>query len=289
MAESKLAETDLEAAEHPADGILAVEGALVITCEHGGNRIPEPYRDHFYPYKALLQTHRGFDVGALTMARTLARAFGAPMVVATVSRLLVDLNRSVGHPHLHCPAVRVLPAPIRAAIIDQYYRPYRIQVERIVMRTITERGRVLHLSSHSFTPELDGKTREADIGLLYDPARPGEVALAARWRAAIQACAPGLTVRRNYPYAGRNDGLTTSLRKHLSADVYTAIELEINQKHILAGGRQWTALRKTVVQSLRTALYPSCPDSPRAAPDMAKTGPQILCALCSGTPGPLRE
>ena len=32
---------------------------LVITCEHGGNRIPAPYRDLFHAHQALLDSHRG--------------------------------------------------------------------------------------------------------------------------------------------------------------------------------------------------------------------------------------
>ena len=63
---------------------------LVITCEHGGNRIPSLYRDLFHDYQVLLDSHRGFDPGALVMARALAAAFAAPLVASTVSRLLVD-------------------------------------------------------------------------------------------------------------------------------------------------------------------------------------------------------
>ena len=76
---------------------------LVITCEHGGNRIPVPYRDLFRGQQRQLASHRGYDPGALVMGRALAAAFAAPLVVSTVSRLLVDLNRSVGHPRLHLP------------------------------------------------------------------------------------------------------------------------------------------------------------------------------------------
>jgi predicted N-formylglutamate amidohydrolase len=75
--------------------------SLVITCEHGGNRIPIRYTDLFKANPVLLNTHRGFDPGALSMAKDLAAAFAAPLVASTISRLLVDLNRSVGHPHLH--------------------------------------------------------------------------------------------------------------------------------------------------------------------------------------------
>ena len=255
QAESAVRATYQGNPEYPAGG------GLVISCEHGGNRIPEPYRDLFRPCRASLHSHRGFDAGSLPMARALAAAFGAPLVAATVSRLLVDLNRSVGHPRLHCDVIRRLPASVRARIVEDYHQPYRQQAEHLVTQAIARHGRVVHLSCHSFTPELDGKARTADIGLLYDPVRPGEVALAARWKAAIEARAPELTVRRNYPYAGRNDGLTTSLRKRLSPELYVGVELELNQKHVRRGGRQWTALRETVIASLRAALDPRGADS----------------------------
>ena len=84
--------------------------AFIVTCEHGGNRIPAPYRPLFARHAALLATHRGYDPGAQQMARALAVALHAPLVTATVSRLLIDLNRSLGHPRLHFEATRDLPA-----------------------------------------------------------------------------------------------------------------------------------------------------------------------------------
>ena len=227
--------------------------ALVISCEHGGNLIPEPYRDFFAGHQSLLATHRGFDSGALVMARSLAAAFSAPLVYSEVSRLLVDLNRSTNHPRLHIEAIRKAPASLRGEILARYYQPYRSEAERLVMRAIESGGRVVHVSSHSFTPQLDGVIRNADIGLLYDPVRAGEVALCARWKAALKACAPELTVRRNYPYAGKGDGLTAWFRKRLPPDRYVGVELELNQK--LAAGPEptWSALRQAIVESLRVA------------------------------------
>ena len=163
---------------------------LVITCEHGGNRITLPYRDLFRTHRALLNTHRGFDPGALIMAKALATKFAAPLVASTVSRLLVDLNRSIGHPCLYFEATRNEPTEVRQLILKHYYQPYRGHAERLVRQAIVDHGHVTHLSSHSFTPELDGKVRIADIGLLYDPARPGETDLCERWKAALKVCAP---------------------------------------------------------------------------------------------------
>jgi predicted N-formylglutamate amidohydrolase len=230
--------------------------SFLITCEHGGNRIPAPYRRLFQGRRALLDSHRGYDPGSLAMAKELAAALGAPLVSSTTTRLLVDLNRSVGHPRLFSAATRNAPAEVRAQILQRHYRPYREQVERLVGRSIARGRRVIHVSSHSFTPELDGKLRGADVGLLYHPGRPREARLCARWKAALAAFAPGLRVRRNYPYAGKSDGMTAHLRRRFPHRAYVGIELEINQGIVLAAGRPWSALRRVLIESFRNAGEP---------------------------------
>jgi predicted N-formylglutamate amidohydrolase len=242
--------------------------SFVVTCEHGGNRIPAPYRSLFHGRRALLDSHCGYDPGALLMARELAAALGAPLVVSTVSRLLVDLNRSIGHPDHFSPATRGAPAAVREAIVAQHYRPYRAQVERVVRQAVARGQRVIHISSHSFVPKLHGKVRNADVGLLYHtgPVRRREAQLSARWKASLAAQAPRLRVRRNYPYAGRGDGLTSYLRRRFPPGVYAGIELEVNQAIVLSAGGGWSALRRLLIDSLRAAC---APPSKRPAGDPA--------------------
>ncbi len=201
----------------------------------------------------MLHSHRGYDPGSLLMAHALATALKAPLVSSTVSRLLIDINRPLGHPLLYSAATRNAPAKLRADIAAQYHRPYWSQVERLVRRAVSRGRRVIHISSHSFTPVLNGEVRNADIGLLYDPARRGEARLCARWKSALAAAAPTLRVRRNYPYLGAAAGLTAQLRLRFPPDAYVGIELEINQRIVRAAGRRWTALRATLIQSLRVA------------------------------------
>ena len=179
---------------------------FIITCEHGGNRIPAPYRRLFRGQRALLDSHRGYDPGSLVMAKALASTWRAPLVASTTSRLLIDLNRSIGHPQLFSAATRGAPAETRAQIVDKHYRPYRVQVERLVRQAVSRGHRVIHISSHSFTAELDGRVRGTDVGLLYHPGRRGEAEVCARWKESLAAAAPELRVRRNYPYAGKETG-----------------------------------------------------------------------------------
>jgi predicted N-formylglutamate amidohydrolase len=227
--------------------------SFIITCEHGGNRIPAAYRRLFRGQRALLESHRGYDPGSLVMATALARAYRAPLVASTTSRLLIDLNRSIGHPQLFSAATRGVPAETRAQILKEHYRPYRVQVEGLIGQAVSRGDRVIHISSHSFTAELDGRVRGADVGLLYHPGRSGEAQVCARWKESLVASAPELRVRRNYPYAGKGDGLTSHLRLRFAQSDYVGIELEVNQGIVLAVGQRWMALQRALIDSLRTA------------------------------------
>lgn len=233
---------------------MAETDHLLVTCEHGGKRIPSRYRHLFSGMEALLSTHRGYDAGALLLARECADALDAPLFFSTVSRLLIDLNRSIGHPRLYSEATRKAPATVRRQLLQSHYLPYRDAVEADIAAALARGRRVVHIASHSFTPVLDGAERNADIGLLYDPARRGEAELCRRWQARLRALAPELKVRRNYPYTGKSDGFTAYLRRRFPADAYIGVELEINQRHVLAGGRQWRELRGRLIDALLQAL-----------------------------------
>ena len=227
---------------------------MLVTCEHGGNQVPPCYRPLFRSLLRPLKTHLGYDVGALRMAQEMAAAFAVPLIASTVTRLLVDLNRSIGHARLHAKPVRDAQREQREQIIRQYYLPYRALVENLVRMAIAHRRGVIHISSHSFAPELKGKERTADVGLLYDPARSGEVRLCERWKASLERAAPQLRIRRNYPYAGKDDGFMRYLRARYRSAAYIGIEIEINQAIVSGAPRQWAELRSTIINSLRVTL-----------------------------------
>jgi len=210
---------------------------LIVSCEHGGNRAPLPFSKLFS--RRFLDTHRGYDPGALALARDFAAATGAPLFYSTVSRLLVELNRPLDHPQLfHLP----LPERVREALLRRYYFPYWNAVHKAAQRG----RRVLHLSCHSFTPKLRAVRRTTDIGLLFDPERPAEAAFCRRWRDAILELSPTLRVRYNDPYPGVFPSLVDSLRKELGRR-YVGIQIEVNQRFPRGDARHWRALRRALV------------------------------------------
>jgi predicted N-formylglutamate amidohydrolase len=241
---------------------------VFVSCEHGGNRVPEKYRHLFAGRQILLNSHRGYDIGILPFAKRLAAKFSAPFLPATVTRLLIDLNRSQKSRSLFSELTRALSPGERQEILRLYHQPYWSAAEDIAAEIIATGRQVLHLSIHSFTPILNGTVRNADIGLLYDPKRPTEKNLCRKWQGALAACCPELRIRRNYPYQGNADALVTALRKRFPAENYLGIEMEINQRYFLENTDQWQAVQNQLLTTLGSLLQPrsllaSRPSSPQ--------------------------
>lgn len=224
---------------------------LVVTCEHGGHRIPARWAPLFRGRTRSLSSHRGWDAGALASARVLARRFGAPLVAATTSRLLIDLNRSPGNPAVFSETTRRLPPDERARLLE---RVHRAHWDRVRSAFETAPGStVLHIAVHSFSPALAPAARAFDLGLLYDPARSRERDFVATWKDRLEDRTPGLRVRRNAPYRGSSDGLATAMRRERRPAAYLGIELELNQSSI-ASPAERTRLMNAVCDALAEAL-----------------------------------
>ena len=219
---------------------------IIISCEHGGNQVPSEYHYLFKGKQAVLNSHRGRDAGALILAKELAKKLDVLLFFSETTRLLVDLNRSLHHRNLFSEFTDDCDKETRNKILHEYYFPYRYRVEKEITKAIKP---VIHFSIHSFAPKLHGKTRLADIGLLYDPARKGERNLCITLQSILQDQTQNLIVQRNYPYRGNADGFTTYLRKKYPGSKYIGIEIEINQKNINRSDH-WKNLRKHIINSV---------------------------------------
>jgi predicted N-formylglutamate amidohydrolase len=146
--------------------------------------------------------------------------------------MFVDLNRGPEHPDV-IPAVcygEPVPGNVhlspsdRQARLELFHRPYWDAVRRDVHARLHDTGEVLHLSSHSFAPELDPANRTYDVGVLYDPTHAYEAALAETLM--FQLRASNMDVRANQPYSGTGPAVCTSLREELANRRYAGIEIE---------------------------------------------------------------
>lgn len=197
-----------------------------LTCEHGGNEIPKRYRAVFDGAQPDLESHRGYDIGALDLARLLSKRLSTPLFASTTSRLLVDLNRTLSNDSLFSEYSAGLTKEERDRILARHYSPHWVRVTDFVSK---QRKLSLHFGIHSFTPVLKGRRRTCEIGILFDPRRPNERHVATSLRNSLKILAPQLCVRFNYPYRGTSDGLTTALRARFPDDRYCGLELEFRQ------------------------------------------------------------
>jgi predicted N-formylglutamate amidohydrolase len=222
----------------------------IITCEHAGNQVPDCYNHIFENLKDVLESHRGWDPGALEIARYLAAECNAPLFSCDVTRLLIEPNRSLHSQQLYSEYSQSLFETEHERILQQYYYPHRNSVEEVISRMSKP---ALHLSIHTFTPVLNGRTRSVDIGILFDPERKTEFNFSRRLYDGLEQTLPFLTIKFNEPYKGTDDGFTTYLRTKFSETEYLGIEIEVNQKHV--GTQNWEMVAVGLKEVLIDILY----------------------------------
>ncbi len=226
--------------------------AIVITCEHAGNHIPPAYLYLFEGKEELINSHRGWDPGALEAARYLADGLQAPLFYTETCRLLVEANRSIGFKDHFSEYTSGLPDKEKQVIIEEYYMPFRRQAEAFLEHLIYSDKNVLHLSVHSLTPVLNGRIREMDISFLFDEAREAEYEFCKALKAALLEKDSKLAVKFNYPYLGTDDGFTTHLRRLFTGDKYAGIEIEFNQQYILDNDKaRWKHMQYLLLDAIK--------------------------------------
>ncbi|MFZ5970874.1 MAG: N-formylglutamate amidohydrolase [Bacteroidota bacterium] len=218
----------------------------MITCEHAGNEIPEEYKYLFSAHQQVLETHRGWDLGASEMAEYLAKELRAPLFQCSISRLLIEANRSLHNHQLFSEFSHPLSAAEKQKIIETIYLPYRNPVEDHVG---AQAQQVTHLSIHSFTPVWHNKERLVDVGILFDPEREVELRFSESLKSQLSGLLPGYRILFNEPYAGKDDGFATYLRTRFPGEKYIGIELEINQKYV--GQPAMQTIQRALVQGVK--------------------------------------
>ena len=149
---------------------------VLLSCEHAANRFPSR-TPVCRAERALLASHRGWDIGAWKLTRELAVGLETSAVGGRWTRTVIDLNRPVGDPTL-IPAVvdgLVLSWNRRLSIgeverrVREYHAPYHTEIDRLIERRLLRGIRPLLLAIHSFTPRLTGgRSRPFDVGVLYE-------------------------------------------------------------------------------------------------------------------------
>lgn len=232
-----------------------MDSQLIITCEHAGNDVPEEYRHLFKDNPEVLETHRGIDIGALELTNAISKLLEKEPYLHTVTRLLVDLNRSTQSPTLFSEFTREEPLHVREKIFKKYYQPHRNKIEGKINQVIARGEQAIHVGIHTFTPVWENEEREVDVGFLFDPRSKAEQHFCYLWRHELNQRSPDLRIKMNEPYRGTMDGFTTYLRGQFSGSDYLGMEIEVNQRFAWSSMEEdWRKLQKDIGNSLQSTI-----------------------------------
>jgi predicted N-formylglutamate amidohydrolase len=189
----------------------ALDAGAIVICDHAANGLPAEYRGLGLT-EATLGRHIAYDIGAAWLTRRLAARLGAPAVLSTFSRLLIDPNRGADDPTLVMrlsdgaivPGNAQADAAEAARRLARYWTPYRDAVAETVDAMAATGVAPAVVSIHSFTPLWRGAARPWKVGVLWDrdPRLPAPLL---RALAAEADLAPA-EIGDNEPYDGALQG-----------------------------------------------------------------------------------
>lgn len=229
--------------------VIPGTGDILLLCDHASSEVPEGIDLGITPEQ--LRLHIALDIGAEPLTRALAARLGAPAILATVSRLVIDLHREPEHPGL-IPAVsdgHVIPGNAEtdaAARIERFHKPYHEALARL----IDETGPRLLAAIHSFTPRLETAPvdRPWEVGILYN-----QDDRAARIAIDLLA-AQGLVVGDNQPYSGKLLNATLNHHGEGRGISYLAIEVRNDLIADAVGVARWTKILARVIAETRNRV-----------------------------------
>lgn len=229
---------------------------FLLTCDHAGRRIPRALGTLGLADEELSR-HIAWDIGAARVARKLAAALDAFLILQPYSRLVIDCNRPLDAPSsIVTLSERTVIPGNRAVTREQaeqraraIFHPYHARtVEELDRRARVGQPTVL-LTVHSFTPVFMDASRSWHAGVLYqrDPRL-------ARALLALLRAEPGLEVGDNQPYAV-SDQTDYAIVEYGERRGLLHVELEIRQDLIAdeEGQTAWAERLARVLPAARTA------------------------------------
>ena len=224
-------------------------GGIVCAADHASNAVPADI-DLGIPAH-LLGDHIAVDIGTEAIAERLARDHAIPAHIASVSRLVCDLNREEDAPGLVPEASDGHPIPgnggaNREARLERFHRSYHMALADWLAASEP----ALILSLHSFTPRLASceEARPWQVGVLYNQdERAARIAIP-------MLAAEGLNVGDNLPYSGRDLNYTMNRHAEAHGRPYLGIEIRQDLAATPEDHARWAALVADIAQRVASAL-----------------------------------
>lgn len=208
-------------------------GRFVLVCDHASNWVPPSLEGLGLP-PGELERHIAWDPGALELAQRLSALLDAPLVHATVSRLVLDVNRDPAHrgsivtlsEDTVIPGNHGLSVEERARRVRSIYEPYHQALASVIERCTRPTAAPRVVSIHSFTPVYRQEPRPWHIGVLS-----GEDRRLAQPLLELLQAAGEFRVGDNQPYAP-TDGVYHTLDRHCADRKLHSVLLEMRSDMI---------------------------------------------------------
>jgi predicted N-formylglutamate amidohydrolase len=231
-------------------------GAVVLVCEHASAHVPAAYAGLGLS-DADRHRHIGWDLGAEALALALAERLDSPLLLATYSRLLLDLNRATDahdsivarSEDIAVPGNAALGDGERARRVARIHAPFHAALDALLDARLHAGRQPALVSVHSFTPSYHGVARPWHAGVISRHDRRIADAVLAGLGADAALC-----LGDNLPY-GPHEGAFYTMERHAEGRGLPGAVLEVRQDQLAdaAGVAAWSERLAPVLSAAAAA------------------------------------
>lgn len=228
---------------------------VLIVCDHASPAIPKAM-NQLGLADWVLERHVAFDIGAASVARTLAQRLDAPAVLSGYSRLIVDPNRPLDdttafiqvNDGIAIPGNLQLSEDEKQLRIQSFFEPYHSAIAERLDAFRTRGITPAMVAIHSCTPVFDQVVRRWHVGVMWDKDHRVAVPLIRELNKVDGVC-----VGENEPYSGK-DPHDYTLDHHAEAAGLPYVGIEVRQDLVNTddGARRWAGVLADALESILT-------------------------------------
>lgn len=241
---------------------------VLLVCEHAGRAVPSALRGLGVAAEEM-ERHIAYDIGAGGLARKLAQALDATLVLQRYSRLVIDCNRPLeavdctpeSSDGTAIPANCDLPEPDRRMRFEAIHRPFHDAIGAVLDERKRKGRPAVIATIHSFTPRLANRERPWHLGVCFNC----DGTFARKFMHAFKATRPELVAAFNEPYTVDDiSDYTIPVHGERRGLPHVLLEVRNNEIRDEEGQGRWARL---LAHALSTASRPTAGELSHGACD----------------------
>jgi len=233
---------------------------VILICDHASHFLPPQYKNLGLQIDQLKQ-HIGWDIGAAGITRAISSTINATAVLCSISRLLIDANRSPNNSdcipdvsdEIVIPGNKNISKSARMKRIKEYFWPYHNAISQVIRdhkkKYTQQKNLPIIFSVHTFTSKISSQKntkRPWHAGVLWNRDQRVSRPLISL----LRKHPDNLNIGDNQPYSGKEYFFSLDYHAGSAGFPHCAIEVRQDLVDTTAGAIYWAKIISELLEEI---------------------------------------